>query len=420
MKKDNFIKKIIRKSYDLLCLPIYWIIGLVPRKKNLWVFASWAGKLYNDNSRILFEWVNENHLEIKTVWIAKNKEVINRIRSDGRKAFYTYSLRGIFSMIKAEKVFTSNYTDIPFYFIHGADWYDLWHGMPLKTIHYDCGFDAKFSKWRKRISDFSGKLIPWHSPLNQKVFSTLTNSDFFVPILAHSLHKSEECILRTGSPRCDALFYKRHEKLIDNIRQTYVDCKIILYMPTFRSEGRVKYSKFGVFSWAGKTFNPFVEKYGFDKVEFENVLERNNCVFLYKAHFVDLYSNENNNNFFSRFIPISDSDYDELYNFIGQVDLLVSDYSSIYFDFIATKKPVILCPFDYEDYIKYSRAHYFDYFEHMEGVKAQNWHEFIRILDDKSYYPVSEETRKKFAEYLDGNCCQKVFDAVIARDKEKR
>lgn len=105
----------------------------------------------------------------------------------------------------------------------------------------------------------------------------------------------------------------------------------------------------------------------------------------------------------SRLITINDSDYDELYNFVGQVDMLMTDYSSIYFDFIATKKPVVLLPFDYDFYIKYARGHYFNYFENMEGAKAKNWKEFYRILEEKSYSPVSEETLKKFAEYLDGN-----------------
>ena len=94
--------------------------------------------------------------------------------------------------------------------------------------------------------------------------------------------------------------------------------------------------------------------------------------------------------------------------------MLMTDYSSIYFDFIATGKPVVLLPFDYEDYLTYARAHYFDYFENMEGEKARSWQEFYQILDAGTYRPVSDAAQHKFAEYVDGECCRKLAERILS------
>ncbi len=395
----------------ILMLPAYLIIGYLPRDKNLWVFISWE-TLYNDNSRMLFEWVDQNHKEIKSVWISNSEEVIRRIRDEKRKAFHRHSLSAIFMFMRAGKVFTSTGDNGCLFFMNGTDWYNVWHGMPLKQIRNSIAqWEQKtypISKVKRFIIDVSRKVFRWHDWFGLKTHRTVVNSPFFIPILMDAFRLPEEDVLKTGSPRCDALFFNRPEPLLENLRTKFPGCKIILYMPTFRSYGKY-----------GSIFDPFIEKYGFNEIELEKALERNNSILLYKAHFTDLSKKSKMRDAHSRFMEISDKDYDELYNLVGQIDVLVTDYSSIYFDFLATKNPVILCPFDYEEYIKYSRPLYFDYFENMEGVKAMNWQEFIRILDEKSYYPVSEATRMKFAEYIDGNCCQKLFDAVMACDREK-
>jgi hypothetical protein len=48
----------------------------------------------------------------------------------------------------------------------------------------------------------------------------------------------------------------------------------------------------------------------------------------------------------------------------------------------------------------------------MEGVKATNWIEVFDILEKKLYKPVSEITKNKFAEYITGNSCKKLFESL--------
>ncbi|WP_294429758.1 CDP-glycerol glycerophosphotransferase family protein [uncultured Treponema sp.] len=172
-----------------------------------------------------------------------------------------------------------------------------------------------------------------------------------------------------------------------------------LYMPTFRTS-----------SWTGEIFNPFSKDYSFNHEEFHKVLSENNLVFLFKPHFYDLKVLESKEKS-DRFITISDEDFDDLYSILGQIDILMTDYSSVYFDFITTKKPVILAPFDLENYTSTARKLYFDYSE-VDGEKAKDWNEIFLMLRNKKYRPASEESIRKFSLYIDGKCSEKLCSIV--------
>lgn len=396
----KLIKNIPRLILSFLFIPIYHLCGIFPRRKNLWIFSSWMGKRYNDSSRIFFEYVNKNCPKINAVWLSRDKKIVNKLKNQGFKAEKANSIKSIWLTVRAEKIFSTSADEFFLGFTKGCDFIELWHGMPLKKI----GYDDKVSKGNESFGHKIGLLLnkkcfPWRSFITLKNMRTLASADFFVPFLQSAFNLPPEKIISCGLPRTDALFFHHKENLLEKIKSDFPKSKIILYMPTFRT---------GV--WSKKPFNPFDKKYGFEVAEFSEVLEKQNLVFLYKPHFIDLELGQKED-LSERFIFINDESYDEQYNFVGQVDILVTDYSSIYFDFIATKKPVILLPFDLEEYKATSRAHYFDYSE-MEGAKATNWQEFYKIIEEKSYSSVSEETKKKFAKYVDGKSCERLWKEI--------
>lgn len=399
----KILKNIPRLILNILFVPVYHFCGIFPRNKNLWLFSSWMGKRYNDSSLIFFEYVQKNHPDIKTAWILKDKELIKKLRQKNINVVSSYSPKSIWLTFRAGKIFSTSADEFFLGFTKGCDFIELWHGMPLKKIGYDDKISKGNETFMHKISlALNKKCFPWRSFITLRNIRTLTNAEFFSPFLQSAFNISKDKILPVGLPRTDALFFHHKEKLLEKIKTDFPESKIILYMPTFRT---------GV--WSKKPFNPFEEKYGFDSAEFSEFLEKQNLVFLYKPHFVDLELGQKEE-LGRRFIFISDESYDEQYNFIGQIDILMTDYSSIYFDFIATKKPVILAPFDLEEYIVTSRAHYFDYSE-LEGAKAKNWQEFYKILEENSYVPVLEETRKKFSEYVDGNACERLWKEITEK-----
>jgi CDP-glycerol glycerophosphotransferase len=239
--------------------------------------------------------------------------------------------------------------------------------MPIKKIMYSEEKNKNIPKIRMFLSRF---LNPYHQI---KVDYTITASDFFLPFLIDAFRLPVNRILKTGSPRCDVFFTGRQSSYIMNLKKIYKDANILMYMPTFRKALPLL---------AEESFNPFVEgKYGFTTKAFYDWLLSNNIIFLYKPHFIDDDVHINLNN--DRFIFLVDDKYDDLYEVLNSIDILMTDYSSVYFDFLATKKPVILAPFDYEEYVRYSRAHYYDYNSIINEKKYTSWDSlFLKSLDD--------------------------------------
>ena len=392
------VKKIARYIFSLLILPWWHLQRFLPRNNNLLIFGAWSGQRYSDNSRALYEYMLANHSEYKCVWITKNKEVYERLLLENKPVAMAYSLNGIKICLQASiAIVTNTIADFNQYCLNGAKNIFLWHGMPLKKILADDTssggiFRKKNNKIRKIIATF---IHPWYA-INP--IKTITSARFFIPFLSSAFHLREDDIICTGLPRCDWLFWPRRERIIDDIRKKYPGCTILFYMPTFRTA-----------AWTGKIFNPF-EGYEFDKEELDKVLCSSNTVFLYKPHFVD--SNIMLGIDHPRFIKIGDLDYDNLYYLLAQIDVLMTDYSSVYFDFLSLKKPILLAPFDYDEYIINARAHYFDYWTLMEGIKAKNWQDVMLVINEKKYYSVSNNTSERFVEYNTGESCRNCYDFI--------
>lgn len=392
LRSIHFIPKIF---FACLLRPIWELEKYFPRNKNLWIFSSWCGQQYSDSTKAFYEYIRENKKDIKCVWLLKNKSLIKELRLKGMEVYNSNSIRGLFLSLKAGKFFSVSSPEFPLYFVNGAEFYEIWHGMPLKKILKD---DSRYPSKFGLLGKIRDKIFVLRDFLDCKNLYTVTNSRFFLPYLQTAFDLPEQRILKTGLPRCDKLFAPDEEPLINKIRTSYNNCKILLYMPTFRTS-----------AWTKKIFDPF-KAFEFNEQKFNEMLEKKNIVFLYKPHFADmslLTEKEKHN----RFLTITNDDFNDIYSLCSKIDILMTDYSSIYFDFIVTKKPVILAPFDIEEYKETAREHYFDYSE-LEGIKAYNWEEVFKILDDESYKSVSDETLQKFAEFVDGNSSEKLFSLV--------
>jgi CDP-glycerol glycerophosphotransferase len=379
-------------------LPIWYFERLIPRQKNLWIFGAWYGQRYSDNSRALYEHCIKYHPEIKAVWITRNKAVCQKLKREQKPVCLSYSLSGILCCLRAKIAFISNSVlDFNPFFLNGIINVWLWHGMPIKKI----GYSEEKNKNIPRLKLILSRMLnPYHQI---KIDYTITASDFFLPFLAEAFRLPISRILKTGSPRCDVFFTNRQSSYIMNLRETYKDAKILMYMPTFRKALLTE-----------EPFNPFIEgKYGFTAKAFYDWLSSNNIIFLYKPHFIDdkVHININNN----RFIFLTDDKYDDLYEVLNSIDILMTDYSSVYFDFLAARKPIILAPFDYEEYIKHSRAHYYDYNTVINEEKYISWNGLL----SKSFDNIKSEgvlwKQKIFYSYCTGKSSESIYNYFFKR-----
>ena len=101
-----------------------------------------------------------------------------------------------------------------------------------------------------------------------------------------------------------------------------------------------------------------------------------------------------------------------------QTDFLITDYSSIFFDYLLLDKPIIFAPFDQEDYLKNDREFYYNYELVTPGIKAKDWDEVLERVKNLIYcdnYTYNEERafiKKMFHTFSDGNSSERVFQAI--------
>ncbi len=396
MEQTLTMTRILKYSLYFLFLPIWWLQRLIPRNKNIWIFGAWNGHRFSDNSRSLFLYVKKNHPEIKPIWITRDKEIQHLINADGSICHLANSPKGIYFSLIAKKVFVScGKRDVNSFFIHGAHWIQLWHGSPFKKI----GLDDKYSNHNtffQRV--IVKKAFPFATELNYH--RIVSNAPFFTPILSSAFDTIASRIMETGSPRND-VFHSDHEHFFNTaLRVKYHECKILYYLPTFRGHKGVN-SLFGLSDYD-------VEKTG-------SFLEEHNLVLVSKAHYVDNKLDSIGEEH-ERIIHLADEEVPDINEMLKDADLLITDYSSIYFDYLLTERPVIFAAFDLTEYINGNRELPFLYEDVVSGPVIKNCHELFKALskiwDDSKYHQLVKEKNKQFNKYHDGQNSKRVFEAL--------
>ena len=386
----------------LFSLPSWWAQRLVHRTPDLWVFGAWFGDRYGDNSRAMFEYVCACHPEITAVWITDSPDVYNDLKAQGRRVEYRNSRRGRSICRRAFAAFVStSAADVCEKSLNGCRIVMLWHGCPIKVIGRDARrFMVRDTVW-KRIKTLLRRLVlPWEFIRYDMVCSL---SDFFSPIFCSAFGIEPGANAVTGLPRNDALF-AGGDHLTSSIEARWPGSVKIVYLPTFRDTTVGE----------GIPFDPF-GGFGFDAGKLGKVLQERNMVFIYKGHYYDLQlKGAASEALPERLLCIDDHDIDDLYTFLGGTDILITDYSSVFFDYIITGKKVILAPFDYDDYIRVCRPFYFDY-SLLEATRAKDWNAICEILSDGLALPVPQSCISRFNKYTDDGSCGRVYDEVVRR-----
>jgi len=385
----------------ILTLPFWYVQKYLPRNKKIWLFGAGSGMLYFDNAKWLFEYVLTNEKHINAVWITRSRDVYKKLKSEKKPVYLTNSIKGIYYSLRAGLIFINNHPkDLNCRAINGAMQFWLWHGLMMKQIGEDARlFSMQKNGIKTKLFQLFQEFI--YPELSYKPDYVINTSVFFTPFFCSAFNLSPEKVLITGYPRNDGLFLSEKESFIADLDNRFDHPVKVLYLPTWRDSLLNK----------GLSFNPF-DSYNFDILQFSEVLKVTNTVFLFKGHdFQNI--NINSDTLYERFFNLNDHIYSDLYNLIKDVDVLITDYSSIYFDFLLTGKPIILAPFDYENYTTQSRPLYYDYSKEIEGVKASNWSEVFEIIRNKSYYKPSIETVQKFHKYNDNLSCKRVTEKVF-------
>lgn len=362
-----------------------------------WVFSSVDNCYYNYNSKYLFEYVKEHLPQITPLFVI-NEENLRRELSEqyGKEYFIeTESKEGIRRVLEAGVWFTS--AGLP---VYGTGLgknrliVNLWHGVPLKKI-------ALMDPNLKKAARIYFKKI-----FSENYTWILTTSRELVPVMAKSFQVSEDRLRVWGQPRNDCIFDPPDRKQI--LEGIYSDLpeykKVVLYAPTFRDYGNTR-------------LFPFED---FDKKVFEDFLEQEKILLLLRLHIkeaaaADAYVS-------SRIRRFGSEEAGDVTGMLGMFDLLITDYSSIYIDYLLTDKPLMFLPYDRERYLD-GRGMNFDYDEVTPGPKPETMKEFMMEIKEfmngeDSWKKERDRVNLKFNEVKEP-CSSNICNQVLLEIKKR-
>jgi CDP-glycerol glycerophosphotransferase (TagB/SpsB family)/glycosyltransferase involved in cell wall biosynthesis len=282
---------------------------------------------------------------------------------------------------------------------------DLWHGFPIKAM----GYADKNEENKNLIAD-RWKNINYLCSYSEK-YNEFMNESFKVDRTIFEV---------TGVPRNDLLLEGRQEgkralyAMLFN-KQISEDSKIVFYMPTYRNVG---------FSNRMDTNLSRENIFGFDQYDsdnFNHFLNENKIELIVKLHpaeeniFKTRFTNAENIHLLTNDI-LTQNNID-LYELVGTSDLLMTDYSSIYFDYLLIDNPIIFLPLDLNEY-ENNRGFLIDsYEEWTPGPKVTTQdelqHSLMKSITDKHLF---SNERKKIKDlvhaYQDSNSSERIWNFI--------
>lgn len=379
-------------KYNKLTYSIYYFIGNLVLKllkiklvcqDNLVLFVSFGGKKYDDSPKCIYEAMikDKRFSNIEYVWAFNepNKYILPKgrcVKIDTIN-FFIVALKArcwiTNSSVERGLSFKNKYTYL----------FNTWHGTPIKKMGVDIPLDN--TSFRSKSKSTINILLA-QSQYDQILFS-----------------KAFECPLSQihilGLPRNDELIgdNKNRVMLLKRKLNIPIDRKIILYAPTFR-----EYTKDGT----GCVLNLPV---CFDK--WENVLSEKYIV-LFRAH----YEVCGKMNICNKDFIIDVSLYPDLNDLMLVSDFLISDYSSIFFDYSIMDKPMLCFAYDYDRYNR-ERGLYFDIRKELSDEIIENEDQLLDKILHLDYQKSIQRTiafRNKYVtEY--GHATSKSLD-ILAKN----
>ena len=382
--------KQMAKSYELIKTLIYLnVFNKKPLKENQIFIESFRGDFYSDSPKYLYQYLLKNYgEEYDFVWVMNH----HGTKIPGNpKTVKKYSL-GYFKQAALSKYWLTN-TRQPALLSKRKDQIliSTWHGTPLKRLGFDMGNlylddpESKFN-YKKDSSEWNYLISP---------------NSFTTEKLRSSFAYDGE-VLEYGYPRNDIL-YNYDDDIVKGIKSRLNlpdDKKVILYAPTWRDDesydiGKVKFSL---------------------RLDLEKMKESlsDEYVILIRTHY--FISNNLDLSSFRDF-AFDVSKYEDIAELYLISDILVTDYSSVFFDFANLKRPILFYTYDLDKYSKMLRGFYLDITSEVPGPLLFTTEEVIDAILDIDNIKVEwhdeyEEFYERFCSIDDGNASKRIVEKI--------
>lgn len=363
------------KAKNLVSLLLYWWNTAVPKENDLWVFSGFNKRSYMDNSKYFYEYVLEHHPELRAVWLTLDKSVFDKLTEEGKPVVMmrTPECRRILS--RAAIAVTDHFRMSDYDALSGLNdrtkVVQLWHGVGLKSMtevielstipgvmfSSDILPGEKDGFWQKIAKRAKYFRYAYYRELFEKYFILVCPGQERVEQIAKPLHIPLENCVFSGHSR--NVHLHSQQKNADEFK--------ILYAPTFR--------------WNVVQEREIVRQLEEAADRIEDLMAKRGAEFVIRMH-PHTWRNYSKriNAITTEHEHISFDCSKDIYPVIGQYDVLVSDYSSISFDFVMVDKPVVFFCFDLDDYMQHEGKLNYDYDVYSPGVKTKTWEETLEAV----------------------------------------
>ena len=357
--------------------------------KNQIIFCSFKGDYYSDSPKYIYEYLYENYKDdYDFVWVLNDKKV--KIPGNPKRVTR-------FSLEYFKEVARSKY-----WVINGRQFDPLdkkdsqvivstWHGTPLKKLGLDIGNVYTMNPFIK------------HSYVNvSKQWDYLISPNRYTTNILKSCFGYQKEIFESGYPRNDIL-YNADEEMVNRIKSSLnipEDKKVILYAPTWRDDEFIDAGliKFQLKLELDKLKEAFSDEY----------------IILIRTHYfiadkLDLSGVED--------FAIDVSKYNDIAELYLISDLLITDYSSVFFDFANLKRPILYYTYDLDKYENVLRGFYIDIRNEVPGPLLETTDEVIDAI--RNIDQLKEEYKEKYNQFYerfcsidDGNASKRIVEKV--------
>lgn len=387
IKRSKKAKQLFKLAFSIL--------GKLPAQKNTVIFESFLGKQYSDSPRAIYEYLKENHPEYKLYW-SVDKRFKENFENRGLNIVPRFSVKWLFRMSRSQ-YWVSN-SRLPLWIPKPkyTTYLQTWHGTPLKRLAADMDeVHMPGTNTEKYKRNFLKEASNWDYLVSPNAYS----SEIFARAFDF-----DRTMIESGYPRNDALINDNKEENILALKEQFalpLDKKIILYAPTWRDD-----------KFYGKG------KYKFDlELKLDQLREElgDDYIVVLRMHYLVAENFD-----LTPYVGFAYdfSNYEDIRELYLISDLLITDYSSVFFDYGNLRRPMIFYVYDIDTYRDKLRGFYFDFEEKAPGPLAKTTDEVIQYIKLAEKEPLNtkfEEFYNTFCYLEDGEASKRVVEEVFLK-----
>ena len=376
LARRKLVKMIINKRIRNKTFALY-IFSKMKFKTNWIVFESFMGRNCSGQPKYIYQYLQKHYPgKYKCIWVVDRRGVkipgkYKKCKRFGIRYFY-YMNRSKYWVINMRQPLSVPKRDDTIIL-------STWHGTPLKRLVFD--MDDVHSATPQYKNIVYRQTREWDYLLSDNPFSTEKFQSCFL--------FDKKKILEAGYPANDPLYAEDKEEYAAKIKKKLgipEDKKVILYAPTWRDDN---------FFEAGQ--------YGFDLDLDLNRLQKefgDEYVVLLRLHYFVVEKMD-----LSKYgdFTVNGCDYDDITDLYLVSDILMTDYSSVFFDYANLERPILFFTYDIDKYRDVLRGFYLDMEEDLPGPLLLTNDDVVDAI--KNIDRIKEQYKDRYKEFYDRFCC---------------